>query len=170
MTKLDLGAGKTKQEGWTSVDIRPEFGADVTCDLGNEKWPWEDASIEEARASHFLEHLTPPQRVHFANELHRVLMPGRSCTIITPHWASCRAYGDMTHQWPPVSEFWYFYLNTEWRATNAPHNVDYTCNFGFTMSHSLHPEWSVKSQMTAQFAAEHYVEARQDLVATVTKL
>jgi hypothetical protein len=169
-TRLDLGAGKGRHgEGWTTVDIRADFGADVTCDLGKERWPWEDNSVEEAWASHFVEHLTAEQRIHFANELHRVLLPGRSATIITPHWNSNRAYGDLTHQWPPVAEFWYFYLNADWRAVNAPHCDFYTCNFAPTMGYSPHPALAVKSNEYRQWATENCKEACQDLIATITK-
>ena len=36
--------------------------------------------------------------VQLSNELHRILLPKGKCLLIVPHWASCRAYGDMTHK------------------------------------------------------------------------
>src|SRR4029450_1928126 len=97
-----------------------------------------DGSVEEAHASHFVEHLNATQRIHFVNELYRVLIPGAKCQIIVPSWSSCRAYGDLTHQWPPISEFWFYYLSKDWRAQNAPHNDFYQCDFDVTWGYGLH--------------------------------
>ncbi len=168
--RLDLGAGRTKEAGWTSVDVLPEFKPDVVCDLGFEEWPWKDNSVEEARASHFVEHLTAIQRIHFANELWRVLKPGAKATIITPHAFSARAYGDLTHQWPPVTMWWYFYLNKTWREREAPHSVDYVCNFDNGWGFSVPPHWAARNVETQTFAMQNYVEGASDLIATITKL
>lgn len=155
--KLDLGCGKNKKEGFVGVDSISFPGVDVVADLvkpilkplpdhlveyadllerkaeGFENWPWDDSSVDEAHASHFVEHLRPRERIHFSNELYRVLQPGAKATIIVPHWKSCRAYGDMTHTWPPVSEFWFYYLKKEWRLQNAPHNDADHVVFGIVM-------------------------------------
>jgi SAM-dependent methyltransferase len=168
LLKLDLGAGKNKREGFTAVDIRPFDGVDVVADL-TKPWPWDDNSVAEVHASHFLEHLTGSERVHFMNELYRVLVPNGRATIITPHWASNRAYGDVTHQWPPVSEMFYYYLSKEWRAQNAPHNDFYTCDFAATWGYSTHPSLAVRNQEYQSFAVNFYKEAAQDLIATLTK-
>lgn len=127
--RLDLGCGKNKKPGFIGVDNIKFEGVDVVCNLGINRWPWPDATVEEVHASHFVEHLDAGQRVWFANELYRVLKPGGTATIITPHWNSPRAFGDLTHAWPPVSEWWFLYLSKDWRAANAPHNDGYTCDF-----------------------------------------
>lgn len=166
--KLDLGCGPNKKEGFLGVDCRQFDGkVDVVHDL-RQPWPWEDGSIEEANSSHFVEHLTQNERIHFVNELYRVLKPGGKCLIVTPHWASCRAYGDLTHQWPPVSEFWFYYLSKEWRAANAPHNDGYTCDFEATWGYSFHPMLGVRNQEFQQFAMQFYKEACQDILCTLT--
>lgn len=167
--KLDLGCGTRKKEGYIGVDSRQFDGVDVVCDLGTEPWPWQDDTVEEAHSSHMVEHLTAPQRIHFVNELHRVLKRGGKATLVTPHWASCRAYGDLTHQWPPVSEFWFYYLNVEWRKVNAPHNDGYTCDFDATWGYSLHPSLNVRNVEFQQFALNSHKEAAQDIIATLTK-
>lgn len=173
--KLDLGCGKNKRPGFEGVDAIAFEGVDHVCDLTQSPWPWADASVEEAHASHFVEHLTAPQRVAFVNELYRVLIPGGACQIIVPHWASCRAYGDMTHQWPPVSEFWFFYLNKDWRAINAPHGDSqhvpggYSCDFEATWGYAIREDLQVRNQEYQQFAISNYKEAAQDLIATIKK-
>lgn len=167
LLKLDLGCGKNPREGFDGVDIR-DFGQRFHVDL-RRPWPWKNGSVAEAHSSHFVEHLTAPERIHFANELYRVLVPGGKAQIITPHWASCRAYGDLTHQWPPVSEFWFYYLSKEWREANAPHNDGYTCDFEATGGYSMHPALAVRNEEFQQFALNNYKEAAQDMITTLVK-
>ena len=167
--KLDLGCGKNKREGFHGVDVRAFDGVDTVLDL-TQPWPWRESSVAEAHASHFIEHLTGPQRIHVANELYRVLQPNGTCQVIVPHWASCRAYGDLTHQWPPVSEFWFYYLNKDWRAANAPHNDGYTCHFEATWGYALRADLLIRHQEHQQFAIANYKEAAQDLIATLKVL
>ena len=173
--KLDIGCGKNKREGFHGVDQHAMEGVDTVLDLNIPTWPWEDNSIEEVHCSHFLEHLTQDQRVHFFNELYRIMKPGAKATIITPHWASTRAYGDPTHQWPAVSEMSYYYLSAEWRATQAPHAdakwnpKGFNCNFVATWGHSFGPELSVRTQEYVQMALGNFINAAQDLHATITK-
>lgn len=186
--KLDFGCGPHKREGFHGVDIRPFEGVDTVLDLTSRlgqhplesykkydlqkafwPWPWKDNSVNEAHASHFIEHLTAIERIHFCNELWRVLAPKGTCQIIVPHWASCRAYGDLTHQWPPVSEFWFYYLSKAWRAENAPHNDGYVCDFEATWGYALRQDLTVRNQEYQQFALANYKEVAQDLIATLTK-
>lgn len=174
-TKLDIGCGKNKREGFHGVDQYEMDGVDTVLKIGKVKWPFADSSVEEAHSSHFVEHLTAVERVHFFNELYRVLKPGAKATIITPHWASNRAYGDPTHQWPPVSEMSFYYLKAEWRATQAPHtdkkwNKDgFSCDFSATWGYSFAPELGVRNQEYVQFALQNYKDAAQDLHATLVK-
>ena len=170
MTKLDLGCGKNKKgPEWIGVDVRRFPGVDKVVDLSKGAWPWKKASVDEVHCSHFVEHLTAPQRIHFVNELYRVMKEGATATIVVPHWASARAYGDLTHQWPPVSEFWFFYLKKSWRAENAPHNDEYLCDFAAAWGYSMRQDLAVKNQEQQQYALTNYKEAAQDIVATLTK-
>jgi ubiquinone/menaquinone biosynthesis C-methylase UbiE len=167
--KLNLGCGKDIKEGWLNVDRLLLAEGAVVHDLTT-TWPWEDGSVEEVHCSHMIEHLTAPERVHFINELHRVLQVGGKCTLIAPHWASCRAYGDMTHQWPPVSEFWFYYLSKEWRAVNAPHST-YTedVDFEATWGYGMHQALQTRNVEYQQFAMQNHKEAITDIFATLIK-
>lgn len=186
LIKLDFGCGPNKREGFQGVDSIPFVGVDhvlnvvqPTNDMEGQfgarykRWPWPDNSVAEAHASHFVEHLTAPERVHFVNELYRVLAPGAACQIIVPHWASCRAYGDPTHQWPPVSEFWFFYLSQSWRNANAPHTDGkhwpggFRCNFEATWGFSMRQDLTLKNVEYQQFAFANHKEAIQDMIATL---
>ncbi len=198
--RLDLGCGPGKKVGFIGVDSIAFPGVDKVVNLaepiyvpmpkefehladcferkiaGYKPWPWRDNSVEEAHSSHCVEHFARKERIHFFNELYRVLKPGGKCTVIVPHWASCRAYGDMTHEWPAVAEFFWFYLKKEWRMANAPHNdiqwwaAGYTCNFDAVWGYSLEPGVAARNQEYQQFAMQYYLESRQDTICTLTKL
>lgn len=173
--RLDLGCGKNKREGFLGVDKLPFPEVDFRIDLGNQPWSFADNSVDEAHTSHFVEHLTSVERCHFFNELHRVLKPKAQCSLIVPHWSSCRAYGDPTHQWPPMGEFFFFYLKREWRATNAPHtdkefwSAGYDCDFDSTWGYGVAPSLQQRNQEFQQFACNYYKEATLDLHVTLTK-
>lgn len=175
LVKIDLGCGPNKQEGHIGLDRIKFPGVDKVCDLGSAKWPFQDASVDEAYTSHTVEHLTSIERVHFVNQLYRVLKPGSKCTLIVPHWASSRAYGDPTHQWPPMGEFWFYYLSKEWRKDNAPHTdvkhwkQGFQCDFEATWGYGMSPALSSRNVEFQQFAMNHYREAVFDVHATLTK-
>jgi hypothetical protein len=171
--RLDIGCGKHKREGFHGVDAIAFDGVDTILDVGNDSWPWVTSSVTEIHASHFVEHLTAQQRIHFVNEAHRVLIKDGVMTIITPHWASGRAYGDPTHQWPPVAEMWYYYLDPKWREDNAPHTdikhnpKGFKCHFDCTWGYGMHGMLATRNQEFQQFAINFYKEAAQDLHATL---
>lgn len=182
--KLDLGCGPNKKgPEYLGVDAMQFDGkVDIVFNLAEldltagedkysqfKKWPWEDNSVDEVHCSHFLEHLTGVERVHFMNELYRVLKVGSACLIVVPHWASNRAYGDCTHAWPPVSEMYFYYLAADWRAQNAPHNYFYKCDFSATWGYSMRQDLLVRNQEYQNFAISNFKEACQDIIATLTK-
>jgi SAM-dependent methyltransferase len=198
--KLDLGCGMGKRPGFIGIDRRQFQGVDGVTDLTKRRWLFErpvlggislnaanldgrsgfilpDNSVAEVHCSHFLEHLehnqAKPERVRFMNELWRVLVPGGKATIITPHWASNRAYGDFTHADKPVSEMFYYYLDRDWRAINAPDNDiefnpdGYSCDFSSELGHSVHPVVMDKGREEVSYAICWYKEAIMDLFATL---
>ena len=179
--KLDLGCGKNKrQDGkWIGVDVIKFDGVDMVFNVGKEKWPFKDGTVDEVHASHFVEHLYPAERIHFVNELYRVLkkpeydnagkMCKGFCTVIVPHWASQRAYGDLTHIWPPVSEFWFYYLDKDWRAINAPHNLDYKCHLQVTWGYNMHSELQSRNMEYQQNAMKYWKEACSDTIAQFSR-
>lgn len=175
--KLDFGCGPNVREGFEGVDISAFDNGAVrhVVDLKQTPWPWDDNSVSEAHASHFVEHLNAMERVGFWNELYRVLIPGGSCSIIVPHWASNRAYGDPTHQWPPISEMAFYYLKREWRMQNAPHTDakylpgGFDCDLDATWGYSMRPDLMVRNQEYQQHAMQNFKEVIMDTVATVKK-
>lgn len=174
---LDLGCGPNKKgPEWTGVDRLSLTGVDVVFDLGSQTWPWADNTVEEAHSSHFLEHLTnfdgKWERVRFFNELFRVIKPMGKCSLIFPHWASNRYYGDPTHK-EPFSEFGFYYLDRAWRKTNAPHTDiehnpnGYSCNWNCTWGYSMNPIFMVRNAEYQQYAMQNYKEAIFDMIVTM---
>jgi hypothetical protein len=172
--KLDLGCGINKLEGFHGVDALQLKGVDTVADL-TKPWPWADGAVSEVHCSHFVEHLESMERVHFWNELYRVMKPNATAKIITPSWSSGRAYGDPTHKWPPVSEWTFHYLSKKWREVNAPH-VDSTnvpwglnCDFDHVGGYGMHPALLTRSPEYQQYAINWYKEASQDIHTTLTR-
>lgn len=179
--KLDLGCGIRKREGFTGIDIIKFDGVDKVVDLRKMPWPWADNSVAEIHSSHFVEHLSWPERIVFFNEAWRVLEADAKVTIITPDPSHDCYWGDPTHG-PAMSGWYVLYLDKEWRLgvkdadgkwardprgnerlPNAPH-VAYTCDFT-SGANALGWDQSVMSRNDEykMFAALHYRNAVRDL-------
>lgn len=110
---LNLGCCDRAVEGFVGVDITPGPCVDQVVDLEG-SWPWPDSSIEDVLAFDVAEHIGdrerkfgdhprrhPLGRIHFMNELHRVLQPGGRATIEVP--SAAKGVGficDPTHKTP----------------------------------------------------------------------
>lgn len=167
--KLDLGCGGNKQPGYVGADILPFDGkVDVVFDLRTTPWPWKDGEVEEVFSSHFVEHLTGQERIGFFNELGRVMKTGAKALLITPNWAHACAYGDPTHQWPPMSSWYPLYLQKAWRDVNAPH-VGYTCDFDWMVGGSFDQALDIRNSEYQLFAMQNYINGMRDLHVILTK-
>lgn len=164
--KLDIGCGKTKLDGWEGVDAI-DFGQKHVHDV-RKGLPFADSSLDEVRSSHFVEHLTGAERVAFFNELWRVMKPNATAQIVTPNWSHSCAYGDPTHQWPPMSQWYPLYLNRAWREGNAPH-VGYTCDFDHVVAGSWDQSIELRNPETKGFMMDKYTNTFRDLIITLTK-
>ena len=103
--KLNLGAHDRSVDGFASVDCIPP--ADIVADL-SKPWPWDDSSIDEVIAFDVIEHVE--DKIHFMNELWRVLRPGAKARIETPNAAHGSGFfQDPTHKSPwCLNSFQYF--------------------------------------------------------------
>lgn len=166
LLKIDIGCGKTKEDGWVGIDAI-DFGQKHVHDV-RKGLPFKDNTVDQARSSHFVEHLTGTERIQFFNELYRVLKPGAAAQIVTPHWSHSCAYGDPTHQWPPMSEWYALYLLKSWRDGNAPHAA-YTCDFDYTVAGSWDGRLNGRNPEFTQTAMNTQVNGWRDLIVTLTK-
>lgn len=170
---LDIACGDRKLEGWVGIDIAKIEGVDVQHDLFQFPWPLEDNSFDEARCSHFFEHVPATLRGKFMSELWRVLKPGAGCMFITPRGYE-RQVMDLSHQWPPIVIGSYLYFDREWLKANLlTHYIDLydiKCNFEIRpIEVSVSEEFQSKAIEHRMFAVQHYVNAPVDLVVLAVK-
>jgi len=93
---LDVGCGPNKVPNATSIDIDENCHADVIHNLDIYPYPFEDNSFDQIFAKHIIEHLDDTRK--FIHELYRILKPGGSVFIETPHFSSRVAYSEPTHK------------------------------------------------------------------------
>lgn len=136
--KIDLGCGPKKRDGYFGIDKTPFPGVDLVFDIGSGPLPIVSGIVEAVYSSHFMEHLTKAARIYVWNDIYRVMKAGAVAEIIVPHWKSPTSYGDLTHEWPPFSEYAFLYLVKSWRDENAPH-VALTCDFDLNLFTTMHP-------------------------------
>lgn len=164
--RLDIGCGKNPREGFVGIDAI-DFGQAHVLDVRH-GLPFADGSVDEIHSSHFVEHLTGAERIAFFNEVYRAMKVGATAQIITPCWQHSCAYGDPTHQWPPMSQWYPLYLNKAWRDVNAPH-VGYVCDFDYILAGSWDPSIEGRNEEYRMMAMNSQVNAWRDLIVTLTK-
>lgn len=90
--KLYVGANVFKPEGWTTVDIIPDYQPDLvedTCVLPSVQ----DETVDEVYAGHVLEHVGDPWQALLT--WRRVLKPGGVLTVVVPdHQYSVRRWAN----------------------------------------------------------------------------
>ena len=79
--KLELGAGKRRMEGWTSIDLDDD--ADLLLNL-LKPLPLPDSSVSEIYASHVLEHFYYREMLNIVGECNRILVSGGSLKVAVP--------------------------------------------------------------------------------------
>jgi len=79
--RLNIGAGHTYIPGFINIDISSK--ADITMDLGKEKLPFEDDSVDLIFSYHTLEHV--PDYLFVLSEIHRVLKHGGCFLVGLPY-------------------------------------------------------------------------------------
>lgn len=94
---LDVGCGVKKHPGSIGIDRIAGTAADVLCDLDQFPWPLADASFDQVRAVHVIEHVGDVIRT--MEEFHRLLRTGGRLYIATPHYTDFSSFCDPTHRW-----------------------------------------------------------------------
>jgi hypothetical protein len=165
-TKLDIGCGNNKHEGFTGIDLSPIPGVDIVHDLDVFPWPIEDDCVEEAIAYHYVEHTK--DLIKFMNELYRIMKTGAVATITSPYYNSVRAWQDPTHT-RAISEKTFMYFNKAWRQQSNIEHYPIYCDFEPTFEFIFFKNWIDKSPEERIFAIQHYTNVVADVKATLVK-
>jgi len=86
ITRVELGCGSNKREGFFGIDILEAPGVDLVLDFEKAPLPFPDNSVKYVYSSHAFEHISAPQGV--LRELIRVCMHGATVEIWTPYGKS----------------------------------------------------------------------------------
>lgn len=81
--KINLGSNKYLLKEFINIDKEKFEGVDLICDI-KDGLPYEDNSIEEIYAGHFIEHLTIRNAIKVLEDCKRVLKPNGIITITIP--------------------------------------------------------------------------------------
>jgi SAM-dependent methyltransferase len=95
MSRINLGAGDDRIEGFLNVDVLPGPNVDVVVDLNARPWSIDSESVEHIRAYHVFEHLA--DKAGTLNECYRVLVPGGLLEFEVPTTDGWGAYSDPQH-------------------------------------------------------------------------
>ena len=90
-SKLHLGCGIRKVNGWLNVDV---VNSDCNLDLAHAKLPWKENSFDFVVSQHFIEHLLLEDELFpLLKETYRVMNPGAEIWLTTPDMEKiCTAY------------------------------------------------------------------------------
>ena len=80
--RLNVGCGEYPMRFWINLDAQPECPAQIHAVVP--PIPYEDESLLEIYAGHFLEHLTQEDGRAFLSECFRCLKPGGKLGIVVP--------------------------------------------------------------------------------------
>jgi SAM-dependent methyltransferase len=151
--KLNLGCGNERLAGFVNVDKLGE--PELRWDLEQFPWPWPDASVDEVRLHHVLEHLgqSPAAYLKIVQELYRVCRGGAKIVITVPHPRHDDFLCDPTHVRPILPESFQLFSkskNREWAAkgaSNSPLGLHYDVDFEIErVTHTLDPVWLLQLQ------------------------
>lgn len=105
-SKIYLGAGADRREGFYHVDVVSQPGIDLVWNVMNFPWPFEDSSAESILAIDLIEHLPThlttyeSTYVKFFEECYRVLKLNGELFIQTPSYRAEFMWDDFTHVKP----------------------------------------------------------------------
>jgi SAM-dependent methyltransferase len=94
---LNLGAGNKLIRGSVALDL-PKWDADL------ERIPYDDETVANIYALHFLEHVADP--IVLLRECQRVLIVGGHLNIVVPYWNTELAHSDLDHKHFFSEETW----------------------------------------------------------------
>jgi ubiquinone/menaquinone biosynthesis C-methylase UbiE len=95
--KIEIGCGKRKKyDDFLGIDIIDHDCVDIIGDALEVIKLFPDNSVTYMYMSHFLEHVTDIGT--YINEFSRVILPGGTLEIVSPHFSNPYYYSDSTHK------------------------------------------------------------------------
>jgi len=94
--RVNLGCGRRYLDGYVNCDVVSTVRCDRRFDLNCTPYPFEADSVDDVLADNVLEHLDDVVRT--MEEIHRILKPGGTATILLPYAKSDWAFQDPTHK------------------------------------------------------------------------
>ena len=192
-SKIDLGCGQNKKDGYFGIDVADVEGVDLVHDLTVYPWPIDDNSVDKIHCSHYMEHIphvdvkgiikqsnsfaefkeklieSKDGFITFVNELYRILKIDGVATVIIPHYMSIRAFGDPTHT-RYIGDFSFYYLNKEWRDSNELSHYGINCDFDMKLQYFVNNEMTLKSEEVRNKAFQENWNAIDDLKVKMIKI
>jgi hypothetical protein len=124
--------------------------------------------VDEIHCPYFLQRIPARFRQAFFEEVWRCLKLGGKAIFITPYWNTMRAFADMTHEWPPITEMSFCFLNKKWMTDQKIH-YSINCNFEFTTGYALEQDVQLKAEEVRNHWVKHYSNTVTDLHVTLIK-
>lgn len=93
--KLHIGCGREIKKGFVNIDRTKSKGINLVLNVGKEKLPFEDSSVDFVLANHFIEHLDTDETTFMLDELYRVCKLNAIIEFVAPHYlspTSCRPW------------------------------------------------------------------------------
>ncbi len=115
VTKVELGCGATKNEGYIGIDRFPLTNVDIVTDL-NDGIPLADNSVELIFSSHSLEHFENLPKL--VNEIYRVCKHKAIVNILAPYHMETVNLANMYHKQVFNESTFRFYTNEENTSIN----------------------------------------------------
>jgi ubiquinone/menaquinone biosynthesis C-methylase UbiE len=130
-TKLDLGCGLFKKADFTGIDAfdySDKYPNEFICGQVPEILStFENESIDEIHAKHFIEHIPQNRVIYTFNEIYRILKPQCVFEIYVPHTGGRGAWCDPGHVsfWNDMS---FRYYDMSW-CKELSHSYGINCDF-----------------------------------------
>lgn len=123
---IDLGCGMRKPadnetQKWFGVDIRPFKGVDYVVNIGKEKLPFDDDSVDFIQAIHLFEHMYPEELFFCIDECFRVMKPTGKLHIEVPRAGTQAYFVHPDHKIQFTNDTWGFFMVPDNDGTIDPH-------------------------------------------------
>lgn len=102
-----------------------------------------DGSVRQIGCYNVLQFLTGPERIALFNAMYRVLAVDGRVDVLVPYYSHFQAFAHPLTQWPPFSEWSFYFLDRGWRSESPIRGVPgLECDFSvgpFSLDYDKEP-------------------------------